>query len=177
MPPFSILLHQSSMHKFAFMYESRQLTFTRVPQGLHNAPSICHHFVSAMWTSVRNQCSTLSYVDDILIATPNREENLDALEEVLGKIQEIGFTVNPAKAQMALDTIALVPKGQRPDQQHVELICKHDVLALWSFLGLAGFSREFDKYAEIAKPLYQLLRKGQEWQWEESHQQAFTMLK
>ncbi|CAM2105999.1 unnamed protein product [Caretta caretta] len=38
--------------------------------------------------------------------------------------------------------------------------------------------REFiDKYAEITKPLYQLLQKGQEWQWEESHQQAFTMLK
>lgn len=49
---FSIPLHKSVRYKFSFTFSNCQYTFSRVPQGLHNAPSICHKQVSQTWVGI-----------------------------------------------------------------------------------------------------------------------------
>ena len=47
-----------------------------------------------------------------------------------------------------------------------------------AFLGLSGYYRRFVQgYAEIARPLNQLLRKDSKWQWTEQCEAAFNKLK
>jgi len=46
------------------------------------------------------------------------------------------------------------------------------------FLGLANYYRRFVKnFAKIAKPLHQLVRKDEKWNWESKQEEAFTQLK
>lgn len=102
-------------------------------------------------------------------------------------IQNTGFKVNPEKAQLVKQTVSylgvtLGQEGKSRNKNRVELITKlpipRDVSALRSFLGLTGFSREFNEnYVGIARPLYRLLKKGTSWQWGKEEQKAFNDLK
>lgn len=38
---FSIPVDERDQHKLAFTFADQQVTFKRLPQGLHNAPSLC----------------------------------------------------------------------------------------------------------------------------------------
>jgi hypothetical protein len=47
-----------------------------------------------------------------------------------------------------------------------------------SFLGLAGFYRRFvQDFSTIAAPLHELTKKGVSFNWGQTHQQGFDMLK
>uniref|UniRef100_A0A8C8SJ05 ribonuclease H n=1 Tax=Pelusios castaneus TaxID=367368 RepID=A0A8C8SJ05_9SAUR len=184
---FSIQVDKRDAYKLAFTFLDRQLTFSRLPQGFHNAPSICHKRVTQMWREMPQGHRIISYVDDILIATDTKKENLLLLAEVLKKIEDTGFLVNAQKAQIVKRKVTylgvdLGVEGRSPNLQRVELISKlpvpGDVTALRSFLGLTGFSRDFvEGYAIIARPLYLLLRKNVEWMWGAEQQEAFVKLK
>lgn len=126
---FSIGLHPNSWHKFAFTYKAQQYTFTRLPQGFHNAPTICHRAVSKLWKGLMHSKNIISYVDDILIATPDRETHLAALDEVLDALKKAGFIINPEKAQLLKKEVTylgvrLGHEGRTPDKERVELISK-----------------------------------------------------
>jgi len=46
------------------------------------------------------------------------------------------------------------------------------------FLGLANHYRQFMKdFAKITRPLYELMRKEQKWEWEIRQEKLFEMLK
>uniref|UniRef100_K7EZC3 ribonuclease H n=1 Tax=Pelodiscus sinensis TaxID=13735 RepID=K7EZC3_PELSI len=184
---FSIPLEQASWYKFAFTYKDQQYTFTRVPQGFHNAPTICHRAVSALWKTLKYASNVISYVDDVLIATKDRDTHLKALEEVLSTLKQAGFLVNPSKAQLLQKRVVylgveLGEEGRKPNHERVKLIAglpaPTDVHTLRMFLGLLGFSRDFiEDFGLKAKPLYKLLKKSQEWSWGEKEQKAFVSLK
>lgn len=77
--------------------------------------------------------------------------------------------------------VCLGEDGRSPDRLQVELINKllapNDISALHSLMGLTGFSHDFIKnYAELASPLYQLLKGGKEWEWGPKQQSAFHVL-
>lgn len=140
---FSIPLHPESFYKFAFTYNDQQLIFTRVAQDYHNAPSICHKIVAGMWKDLPHKNNIISYVDDVLVATTTRKQNLEALNEVLQRIKDTRFLINPPKAHLAQQRalylgVELDTEGRRPDAAKVDLICKRpaptDVSMLCSFL-------------------------------------------
>ncbi|CAM4529098.1 unnamed protein product [Caretta caretta] len=176
--------YHTHYYKFAFTFNEQQVTFTRVPQGYHNAPSICHQIVAALWKASAYHDNIVSYVNDILIATKTKLNNITALDEVLGILKTVGLLVNPTKAQLvkqAIYQVQLGPAGRKPDASQVELTSKlpapTDVGTLRS-LSLVGFSRDFiEGYSEKARPLYQLLRKDQLWKRGGEQQKAVQQLK
>ncbi|OCT56200.1 hypothetical protein XELAEV_18000510mg [Xenopus laevis] len=73
-------------------------------------------------------------------------------------------------------------EGINPQKKKVETIkntnSPTNLKELRSFLGMMNYSRKFiDNYAEITKPLLQLLKKGAKWEWNECHEQAVSELK
>jgi hypothetical protein len=52
------------------------------------------------------------------------------------------------------------------------------VTEIWSFLGLAGYYRQFiEGFSKIGKPMTSLLEKGREFKWDEKCQDSFDQLK
>lgn len=102
---FAIPLSSSTWHKFTFTFGNAQYTFTN---------KTCNS-------------SIISYVDDILITTTTRKENLEGLESVLQKIQQTDFLISPVKAELEKKKVAylgieLDEEGRRSEAQCVELI-------------------------------------------------------
>jgi hypothetical protein len=72
-------------------------------------------------------------------------------------------------------------EGVKPDPQKVKAIKEFPIPKNTtdgkSFLGIAGYYRKFiPQFGNIAKPLNDLLKKEQHWQWEQDHIDSFHLL-
>ena len=63
-------------------------------------------------------------------------------------------------------------------QEVIEWSVPRSIKDVQKFLGLANYYRQFVKdFAKIAKPLHEMMRKENKWNWEERQQKAFEKLK
>ena len=68
---FSIDIEQESQEQFAFMWEGQQWTFTILPQGYLNSPTICHGLVAqdlAMWEKLP-MMQLYHYINDVMLTS------------------------------------------------------------------------------------------------------------
>uniref|UniRef100_H2ZUM6 ribonuclease H n=1 Tax=Latimeria chalumnae TaxID=7897 RepID=H2ZUM6_LATCH len=164
-----------------------QYTWTCLPQGFHSSPSIFHFHMKVTLSSFSQPKLLLRYIDDLLLATETQEEHLKLFDELLKLLSSAGLKVNPRKAQLLKQQVSFLDvtigvDGHTPDQHKVEVICQLPLptsdATLHSFLGLVSYSQEvIPDFAQLAKLLYDLLKKGAEWKWTECHTEAASTLK
>ena len=129
----------------------------------------------------------LCYIDDILIATTTVDDHIIRLEQVFNCLRKAGLKLKASKCKLFEQEIIFlgrrISEGQiRPDHERVIKIqewseprSKEDVM---SFLGLAGYYREFVKdFAAIASPLTELIQKDAEFKFTHEARSAFEQLK
>ena len=127
------------------------------------------------------------YLDDIYVFSRNVDEHIEHIKQVLeliinagfklnakkctwmaSKINILGFLVSGSTIQMDSDRISAIKNRKEPTNQK----------QIQQYLGLTGYYRQFIKnYAEISKPLYELIKKDQKYVWEETQKQAYNKLK
>ncbi|XP_010576473.1 PREDICTED: uncharacterized protein LOC104838433 [Haliaeetus leucocephalus] len=154
---FCIPLEKESRKLFAFEWENpqtgrkMQLTWTRLPQGFKNSPTIFGNQLAKeleIWKQdkPRPEHLLLQYVDDILIAT---EERSTCIQVTIDLLNFLGLN------------------GYKPKNIH----------ELRAFLGMAGWCRLWImNYGLIAKPLYEA-QKNSSFVWGPKQQMAFIELK
>ena len=126
-----------------------------------NANATFQRLMAQALSSVTKRYGNLiiCYVDEVVIATPNLEDHIERLDEVLTCIKQAGLKCKPLKCEILRDSIkylgCLVDQhGVRPDPEEVEAVLiwkapKTDT-QLMSFLGFPNYYREFIKgYAPI----------------------------
>ena len=94
----------------------------------------------------------MCYVDDVVIATPTLEDDIDRLDEVFGCMKRAGLKCKPSKCEILRDSIKYLGRmvdrhGVRPDPEAVEAVLTWKAprtdTQLLSFLGFANYYREF----------------------------------
>ncbi|XP_059701590.1 uncharacterized protein LOC132326881 [Haemorhous mexicanus] len=197
---FCIPLALQSRKYFAFEWESldtghkKQLTWTRIPQGFKNSPSIFGNQLAKelegwQMTEVRDSPSSyviLQYVDDIFPATEEKELCLKLTIALLNMLGQAGYRVSKEKAQLVKESVIYlgceIIQGQRRlGINRVEAICaiplprSHQELR--SFLGMVGRCRLWiPNFGLLAKPLYEALKEPQ-LNWDRLRKNAFQNLK
>jgi hypothetical protein len=73
-------------------------------------------------------------------------------------------------------------EGVRPDPEKIKAIINFptpkNATDIISFLGLAGYYRKFiPQFSNITKPLNDLLKKNQKWQWEAEQIESFRLMR
>ena len=128
------------------------------------------------------------YMDDILVFTGDNEREHDRLVlRVLERLKQHDLFVKPEKCswkQRQIEYLGLIISHNevRMDPVKVKGLAEWStpttVKQVQSFLGFGNFYRQFIKdFSTIARPLYDLTKKGIQWNWTEACQKAFEDLK
>ena len=183
---FQLPMHKDSISKTAFNSQFQKFEFVRLPQGLRNSPSTFQRCMNTVFSDMLgNTC--LIYLDDIIICSESIEEHLQKLRKVFQKLKESGLKLQPKKCHFICPEVeylgyTLNQDGISPPIKKVDAIKNipqpKSVRDIQVFLGLTGyFRRHICRYAEIARPLTDLIRKNEPFNWGESQQKAFDRLK
>jgi transposase InsO family protein len=184
-----------SFHQIALDEQSRQFTsfctpfgqwqYKRLPYGLKTSPIKFSATIAKALNDLYDCCGT--YVDDLCIFSATWEQHLQDVEKVLERLQRAGLTLRLAKCYFACAEVDYlghtVGAGQTTPRQAtaqalIDAPPPRNRKQLRSFLGLAGFfQRYIPRYADLTAPLTAMLRKGQDFKWDDVAEHSFTKIK
>ncbi|KAG1936037.1 interleukin-1 receptor accessory protein-like 1-A [Pimephales promelas] len=152
--------------KTAFTTPFGLFEWDRMPFGLCNAPAT---FQRLMQRCLGGQLvdSTLVYLDDVIVFSPDFHTHLHHLEGVFRAMEKYGLKLRPEKCQLLRKEVQFLGHrvsavGISPDPEKVAAVQGWEpprtVRQVRSFLGFVGYYRRFIKgFSGLAKPLNQLL--------------------
>ncbi|XP_034041949.1 uncharacterized protein LOC117524288, partial [Thalassophryne amazonica] len=110
---FTIPIPEDRMEQFAFTWEGRQYTFTRLPQGYLHSPTICHRVVAEHLEQfqVPMRMMISHYIDDIMLQEDTEAEVVEYLPKLVTHMKSFGWEINPAKIQGPAQTVKFLPLG------------------------------------------------------------------
>jgi len=144
--------------------------------GLTNSPATFQTMINDLFRDLINQGDTVTFINNILVATDTEEEHDELVEEVLKRLEENNLFVKPEKCKWKVREVEFLevvigPRGVEMQKEKVEGVlnwpASQNVKEVQKFLGLTNYYRRFIKYfARIAALLHMLVRKEQKWKWE-----------
>ncbi|XP_060941493.1 protein NYNRIN-like [Limanda limanda] len=162
---FSIPIHPDSQFWFAFSFEGKMYTFTRLCQGYCESPTI---FNAALRDNLESLdlpagSALLQYVDDLMICSPTKETCVQDTVALLKHLATNGHKVSLSKMQFVSEKVTflghiITSEGKTLSSKRIEAIqtipkpeTKKQVM---SFLGMTSYCRQWiPHYAEIEAPL------------------------
>ncbi|CAN6225874.1 unnamed protein product [Urochloa humidicola] len=181
-----ILLEPEDQHKTAFQTHFGHFEYKVMPYGLTGAPATFQAIMNHILAPLLRKCVVV-FIDDILIYSKTKEEHAQHIKMVFDLLKEHQFKVRLSKCTFAQTQLkylghVITAEGVATDPKKVQDVLNWksptSVKELRSFLGLAGYYRRFVKhFGEIAKPLTDLLKKGQLFTWTSATEQSFQALK
>ena len=181
-----IAVKEEDIPKTAFRTQRGQFEFVVMPFGVTNAPSTFQRMMNSLFKEEMDKF-VLVYLDDILVFSATLQEHIEHIKKTLDRLREaklyarlhkcaffqqqveyLGYDVSAAGICPSASKVKAVVEWPRPQS----------VRDIRAFLGLASFYRRFIKQFSLkARPLTDLTREKNDWQWNESQENAFNSLK
>jgi hypothetical protein len=172
--------------KTAFMTPDGPFVMNVMAFGFANAPAYFQRWMSDILAPVINQ-RVENYLDDTATHHLDLGEHIRVNREVLKCFRKAGLFINARKCEfhkerMGFLGVEISPKGFEMERVKIEAIQDwrppRNVRGVREFIGFCNFYRRFIKsFSEIARPLHDLTKVGQLWQWTENEQHTFDTLK
>lgn len=181
-----IRLAEGEEYKTAFQTHSGHFEFKVVSFGLAAGPATFNSAMSDTLHPVIHVCA-LVFFDGILVFSKTLEEHADHLRQVMQLLCRDQWFVKRSKCTFGQNQLSYL--GHRISAQGVAMepakiravqdwITPTDAQGVRRFLGLAGYYRHFVRhFGVIARPLFNLLKKGTPFIWTSVTEQAFQVLK
>ncbi|XP_042962613.1 uncharacterized protein LOC122296883 [Carya illinoinensis] len=180
-----IRVQPDDVHKTAFRTHHGHFEYLVMPFGFCNAPLTFQAAMNSIF-KVHLRHFILAFFYDILIYSKTWPDHLRQLRTTLGILVKHFFYIKPSKCifgQQEVEYLShiITPVGVTVDSRKIDAMLRwpppKNITALRGFLGLIGYYRKFVRnYGLLARPLTQLLRKGQ-FAWSEEADCAFASLK
>ena len=181
----TIPVAEESKKALAFITPFGLYTFCRMPFGARNSGACYSRFVQICLDKLRSPYA-LSYLDDIIIFTPNIELHIEELERVLEMHKQSGIKLNPTKTYLLQEEVDYLgfrvsKDGVKMKESYVEKIIKwpspKNGKQLRSFLGFAGYYRAFIRgYSRLTNEM-NAIRSAKNFEWTPSMEKNFQTLK
>ncbi|KAF0045874.1 hypothetical protein F2P81_002403 [Scophthalmus maximus] len=157
-------LTKEAKEKTAFSTPDGLYHYKVLPFGVHGAPATFQHMMDQILCPHREYAAT--YLDDIIIHSPDWTSHLGHLGTVLGALRHAGLTANPKKCHLGLEEAEYlgytIGRGSvRPQLRKVEAITTWPKPAtkrqVKTFLGLVGYYQCFIPHlATMPAPLHKM---------------------
>ena len=149
--------------------------------GLTIMPTEFQRIIDLTLAGITN---TFAFIDDILVVTRgSKQEHLVKVKEVLHRLDEANVGLKLEKCNFAAESIEwvgykLTQSGVEPINSKVQGISERlrpkNLKQLRSFLGAVNQLNKFiPDLAKICFPFRSLLKKDNEWNWTQEHEEAF----
>jgi len=122
--------------------------------GLTNSPAIFQTIINDLFRDLINQGDTMTFIDDILVATDTEERHDKLVEEVLKRLEENDLFMKPEKYKWKVREVEFlgVVIGSREVEMQKEKVegvlnwlAPRNVKEVQKFLGLVNYYRRFIK--------------------------------
>ena len=173
--------HCKEESTFGTMYG--RYCYLRVPMGASLSSDVYQFKVDEIFQDIA-QCEGIA--DDIIIFGHNDDDHDQTLYAVLDRAREVGMRFNPDKCIFKQDSISfygmtLRKHGVRPDPRKVQAVKQlpepRTEALLQSFLGIVNYLSRFSpNIAKMTINLCGLLKKGNEFIWQEQHSKDFQAI-
>lgn len=181
-----IEVDEKDREKTAFVTPDGLYEFKVMPFGLCNAPATFERMMDTVLKGLKwNIC--LCYLDDIIVYASDFREHQKRLRRVLRCIREAGLSLNSRKCSFGRKKLTILghmvdANGIYPDPDKVSAVSKFpvpkNITDVRSFLGLCSYYRRFIRnFADIAKPLHDLVKKDSKFSWNVAQRESFETLK
>ena len=158
--------------------------FLRCPFGLAQTPAYFQRLINEVLAPFD---FAFGYLDDILIYSPDVKTHLKHLELIFHRLHEVNLKLKMEKCSFLKKHIQYLGhivsgEGIKPIPEKLSVIKQmprpYTPKEVKQFLGLVGYYRKFmPHYADIARPLHALTRKGTVFEWSDICQKSFDLLK
>lgn len=181
-----VLIDKADREKTAFSTTYGHYQYRRCPFGLKTLPGFFQSLLNSILTGLQG-VTCFVYIDDVVIFGQTIEEHNEKLIEVFSRFRDSNLKLNPLKCQFLEQEVSYLGhkcsiRGVEPDTKLTDTIKKFprptSAKQVQSFHGLANYYRKFIKgFADIASPLYTLMKKETEFKWTDDCEKAFCSLK
>ena len=178
-----IPLDEDSRLLTTFVTPFGRYCFNRLPFGISSAPEIFQRTMSRILDGLEG---VVCHMDDILIHGPAQTIHDNRVRKVLERLTEAGVTLNEkcefSKHRMKFLGHVISENGIEADPDKTKAIQNfprpNTVIELQRFNGMVNQLAKFlPNLATTNEPLRQLLRKEQQWQWDQPQEKAFETIK
>ena len=179
-----VQVEETDIHKTAFITKYGLFECIKMPFSLCSAPSTFQRCMELVFRGLQWR-TLLIYLDDIIILGRTMEENLERLDEALGRLQAANLKLKPSKCKLLQREVLFLghivsSEGARPNPKLVEAVCQwsppQDRRGVQQFLGLCNYYKRFvPNFSAIASSLTELTSKM--FRWTEAANLAFLTLK
>jgi len=155
--------------------------------GMTNSPATFQTMMDDVFRTVIAEGIVVVYLDDILIFTKTEEEHERAVQRVLEILAEHKLFLCLEKCEFhrkQIEYLGLVISENKVVMDPVKVagVCEWPVpenrTDIQAFIGFVNFYRHFiQDFSTIARPLFDLTRSNQAWNWGTKEQEAFECLK
>ena len=170
--------------KSTFVTPTDKYEFTRCPFGLTQAPAYFQRLINKVLVGLD---FAFGYLDDILIYSPDVLTHLIHMRQLFQRLREADLKLNREKCNFFKSHIQYLGhlisgEGIKPLPEKLESIEEMPPPTtpkeVKQFLGLIGYYRKFvPRFANVARPLTNLTRFDQPFEWSDKCQTSFELLK
>ena len=171
-------------------FGSASYLYQRMPMGLNVSPPIWQTYINTILRCLESRKYCEAIMDYWLLFKPSKQPHMRKLEDLLKALLKNGLKISPQKCQWFKkelqymgNTIFIQEKRVciGPLLSWLEAIQKlklpTTVKGCRSFAGMVNFLSIFCHLQKLAKPIYDLTRKGRSFIWEDEQQVAFEEIK
>lgn len=182
----SVKIKEEDAPKTAFSTDVGHYHFNRMPFGLKNSPATYSRLMNTIFSGLQGSRVFL-YMDDVVIHGSNLDDHNKKLKEVFERLKTSNLKLQPDKCEFLRKEVIflghkITEDGVKPNPDKVKAVKCYPVPKnakdIQAFLGLCNYYRRFiHNFAAIAKPLTDLTKKNIPFQWQDTQQNAFEILK
>ena len=157
--------------------------YLKVPFGLAQAPT---YFENLMNKVLGGLHFTLANLDDVIIFSESAEQRLNHIQIVLTRLKQAKFRLEKSKCLFFKQELhylgcLLTTNGIKPQPERIRSISEmkptKNQKGVREFLGMVGYYQKFiNRFADAARPMPKLTRKGVKFKWTDECQTGFNYL-
>jgi len=154
---------------------------------LMNSPVTFQVMMNELLRDLINMGKVAVFIDNVIVGTEDEAGHDELVVKIIKRLEENNLYVKPEKCKWKVREVGFLEVVIGPDRIKMEKEKVKGVLDwlipkcvkdIQKFLGLVNYYRQFIQgFTSIARPLHNMVKKNQKWNWTKKQEEAFRELK